>query len=143
MRFRLLIVPLASLVLLTSGCVTSTPQTRISKQRGLYRSFPAEAQRMISNGQVDIGFTPEMVLLALGKPGREFTRSGPEGESVVWVYFKRAPHGSFGFGVSSGSYSGVGVGTSVSLSTRNHPDDEFMRVSFQAGKVTSVETRVR
>lgn len=142
MRIPFVSISSLLLCLLATGCViNSTPQTRISKDRETYRGFPSEVQRKISAGEVDIGFTEKMVELALGKPGRKLTRSGPEGESEVWVYFKRVPHGSFGFGVSSGGYSGVG--TSVSMSTANNPDDEFMRVSFQEGKVVAVEKIVR
>ncbi len=141
MRRPLVSALLSSVVLLTTGCVTSTPQSRISQHREAYSRFLSEAQRKISAGEVDIGFTEEMVTLALGKPGRKFTHTGPEGESEVWVYFKREPHGSVSFGVSSGGYSGVNTG--ISLSTAANPDDEVMRVIFQDGKVSSIETRTK
>lgn len=141
MRLHLTSVLLSSTLLLAAGCATSTPQTRISEHRELYRSFPSEVQRKVSAGEVDIGFTEEMVKLALGKPGRVFTRADADGESEVWVFYKREPKVALGFGVSSGGYGGVSSG--VSMSTANEPDDEVMRVIFHDGKVTSIEKQVR
>ncbi len=141
MRLSLGSALLSSALLFTAGCVTSTPQTRISRHRETYSRFPSEVQRRISAGEVAIGFTEEMTTLALGKPGRKFTHTGPEGESEVWVYFKHEPHVSVGFGVSSGGYGGVSTG--VSMSTANRPDDEFLRVTFHDGKVSSIEARSR
>ncbi len=141
MRIPIVSVLLTSTLLLATGCVTSTPQSRISEHRETYRRFPSEVQRKISAGEVEIGFTEEMVMLALGKPGRKFTHAGSEGESEVWVYFKREPHVSIGFGVSSGGYSGVSTG--VSMSTAANADDEVMRVVFHEEKLSSIETRTK
>lgn len=41
---------------------------------------------MIRRGQVDIGFTGEMVRLALGEPDRISTRRDTDGTSEVWSY---------------------------------------------------------
>lgn len=129
------LICVASLVVLV-GC-SSTPQDRISQNRSRYESFPAEVQRKITDGQVDVGFTEEMVTMALGEPGRKFRRADARGESEVWVYYKRKPQFGFGFGVSSGGYGGVSSG--VSMSTAPNPHDEFQRVIFQNGRVTEVE----
>ncbi len=127
-------------VLLLAGCA-STPQDRISQHRSTFESYPADVQRKISAGQADIGFTEEMVTLALGKPGRKFTRTDAAGGSEVWVYFKRQAHFGFGFGMSSGGYGGVSSG--VAVSTANDPDDESQRVIFHDGKVTAIEVTTR
>lgn len=124
------------LALLLAGCA-STPQDRISRNRATFESYPADVQRKLTAGAVDIGFTEPMVTLALGDPGRKFTRADAAGESEVWVYFKRQPHFGFGFGVSSGGYGGVSSG--VSVSTANNPDDETQRVIFHDGKVTAID----
>jgi hypothetical protein len=140
MRLPLAFV-LSSAVLVLAGCVTSTPQSRISENRELYRSFPSAVQRKVSAGEVDIGFTEEMVSLALGKPGRKLTRADESGDAEVWIYYKRQPRVSLGFGVGSGGYSGVSTG--VSMNTGNHAEDEVRRVIFHDGKVTAVENQVR
>jgi hypothetical protein len=140
LRFSIVSSLLASLLLLAAGCA-STPQDRISQHRRLYESFPADVQRKVSAGQVEIGFTPDMVTLALGEPGRKFSRADASGESEVWVFYRREPHFGFGFGVSSGGYGAVNTG--VAVSTANEPDDEVMRVAFHDGKVAEIETRTR
>jgi len=141
MRLPLFLLPASLAGLFLAGCVASTPQTRISDNRTLYASFPSEVQRKVSAGEVDIGFTEEMVGLAMGKPGRKLTRSDETGEAEVWIYYKRKPKVSLGFGVSSGGYGGVGTG--VSMSTANNPEDEVRRIIFHEGKVTAIETMVR
>lgn len=141
MRLSLVPVLLMTLTLLTAGCVTSTPQDRISNNREAYGKFPSEVQRKVSAGQADIGFTEEMVLMALGKPGRKFARADAAGDSETWVYYKREPRLGFGFGVSSGGYGGVSTG--VSMSTANDPDQETQRIVFHEGKVTAIEVVTR
>ena len=133
-----LAITLAALLL--AGCA-STPQDRISKDRATFEAFPAEVQRKVSAGEVDIGFTEPMVVLALGKAGRTYTRADASGESEVWVYYKSQPRFGFGFGMSSGGYGGVSSG--VAVSTSGNPNDEFQRVIFQNGRVTAIEKTTR
>ncbi len=128
--------------LLLAGCA-STPQDRISQNRAIYESFPAEVQRKISAGQVDVGFTPDMVSLALGKPDQKLIRADAGGQSEVWVYEKHKPQFSFGVGVGGGSYGGGGsVATGVGVSTTTAPSGTFMHVVFVGGKVASIERSV-
>ena len=133
-----LAVTLAALLL--AGCA-STPQDRIGENRATFEAFPADVQREVSAGEVDIGFTEEMVVLALCKPGRKFTRADANGEFQVWVFYKSQPRFGFGFGMSSGGYGGVSSG--VAVSTAGNPDDETQRVVFQNGRVTSIEKITR
>lgn len=74
---------LTALVLL-AGC--ATPQTRIAANRALYDSLQAEDQRLIQEGRVAVGFTPEMVKLAVGEPDRVYTRTDASGRSETWAY---------------------------------------------------------
>lgn len=128
--------------LLLGGCA-STPQDRISQNRKLYESFPAEVQRKVSAGQVDVGFTPDMVTLALGKPDQKLTRAEASGESEVWVYIKSKPQFSFGVGVGGGSYNGGGYsGGGVGVSTTTPPRDDATRVVFVGGRVSAIEKSV-
>jgi len=129
-------------VLLLAGCA-STPQDRISQNRALYESFPADVQRKISAGQVDVGFTPDMVSLAMGKPDQKLTRAEAGGETEVWVYEKHKPQFSFGVGVGGGSYhSGGGSAAGVGVSTTTPPSSDYMRVAFRDGRVASIEKSV-
>jgi outer membrane protein assembly factor BamE (lipoprotein component of BamABCDE complex) len=70
-------------VLLVSGCATSK---RINKYPDLFNSYPAEAQEGIRKGKVEVGFTTDMVLMALGKPNRKYMRDTAGGDVLVWAY---------------------------------------------------------
>ncbi len=72
-------------VVLVAGCV-STPEQRIARNQTLFASFPSEVQVKVRAGQVAVGFTPEMVRMALGVPDRIHTRTTAAGETDVWTY---------------------------------------------------------
>jgi hypothetical protein len=130
---------LLSATLLGAGCVAATPQSRIAKNRGAYSEYPAEVRRKISEGRVDIGFTAEMAEMALGKPGRKFTRRDEANEDTeVWVYYRNQPRLSVGMAVGSGGYGGVSTG--ISMSTRPDADMETMRLHLRDGHVVEIET---
>lgn len=76
---------LVACALVLTGCMT-TPQSRIDRNPALFASFPAEAQAKIRKGEVDIGYTKDMVLMALGAPRNVRARKTEAGESEVWVY---------------------------------------------------------
>src|SRR5450432_2431031 len=76
----------------------STPQSRIGDHQAEFDKFPPDVQQKISHGQVDVGFTEEMVRLALGEPDRRFTRKTEAGELDVWGYHERRARVSFGLG---------------------------------------------
>ncbi len=120
-----------------SAC-SSTPDSRITKSESAFNQYPADVQQKIRAGEVDIGFTPEMVHLALGEPSREFNRQTETGTVELWVYHDKGPRFSFGIGVGSfGRHSATSVG--VSTSTGGYDPEEKMRVEFRDGRVTAVE----
>jgi len=140
MHLRYASILLMAAILLTTGCVSSTPQSRISKNHEAYSRFPSNVQRMISAGMVDVGFTPEMVRMALGAPNREFSRQTENGSTEVWVYHDTSPRFSIGFGIGSyGRHSATSVG--VATSTGDYDRDERVRVAFRDGHVTEIEYR--
>ena len=124
--------------LVLAGC--STPDSRIAKNQSAFAAYPADVQAKIRAGQVEPGFTPEMVQLALGEPLRKTTRQTEAGDAEVWIYPERGPRFSFGLGVSSGG-GRSGFGTGVGLSTGGYEPDEGMRVEFRDGKVSAIEVR--
>jgi len=136
---------LLATALFAGGCASSTPQSRISRNHQAFESFPADVQRKISAGTIDVGFTKQMVQLALGDPAREFSRRTENGTSDVWVYHEKSPRVSVGFGVGFGTYgrhsaSSVGISTATGDS---YDQDERMRVEFRDGYVTEIEYRKR
>ena len=132
---RAAIVPL---ILLAAGCA-STPAQRIASS-DTYETYPAEIREKIRNGEVDVGFTPDMVRLALGNPDRVTRRQSTAGEAEVWSYDDRKPRISIGLGV--GSWSGrSSTSAGVMVGGRDWSDGAWIRVIFKEGKVTAVETR--
>ncbi|HQF19751.1 MAG TPA: hypothetical protein PLT37_00740 [Kiritimatiellia bacterium] len=77
-----LVLPLA---LLMTGCA-STPAKRIEKNQELFDTFPVAAQARIRSGQIDIGFQPDMVRMALGDPQRKQVRRTAAGSTEIWLY---------------------------------------------------------
>jgi hypothetical protein len=137
MRPIVLVLSLASVALL-AAC-SSTPDARIAKNQAVFDNFPAATQQKIRSGEVDVGFTPEMVRLALGEPTRQFNRQTGAGTTEVWVYHDNGPRFSFGVGVGGavGRNSSAGVG--LSTSSGGYEPEEKMRVEFRDGKVTAIE----
>lgn len=130
------------LVLAAAGCA-STPSSRIQSARDVYNAYPMEVQERIASGQIDVGFTPEQVRMALGNPDRVTSRTTPDGSSEVWSYRDKGPRFSVGVGLGVGGGGGstrVGTGVGVSTGGRRDYDDEKTRVIFdQRGRVMAVE----
>ena len=72
------------LALLLAGC--ATPEKRIQQNQEIFDSFPVAAQARIRSGQIDLGFTPDMVRIALGEPQRKTLRRAADGEVEIWSY---------------------------------------------------------
>ena len=144
MKTKLLSVTLGLAALCAAGC--STVDSRIAKNRDAFNTWPAPVQDKVVTGQIDIGFTPDQVRVALGEPDRVFSRTTADGTSQIWSYRDRGPRFSFGVGVGmgsfgsrGGSFGGVGLGTGS-----GYYDDEKLGVVFDAtGRVSSIETRTR
>ena len=128
---------LAVLLLLTASC--ASVDSRVSDHKAAFDTWPADVQEKVRAGKVAIGFNPEMVEVALGKPDRLSSRTTAGGQADVWVYFDKGPNFSIGLGVGSyNSSSAVGAGVTVGDDFR---DDEKMRVIFEGGRVTAIEMR--
>lgn len=132
-------------VVLSAAC--ASPSRRIKKNQALFDTFPAAAQEKIRKGEVDVGFTPEMVRIALGKADRVYTRKTEAEASEVWAYTDAAyPRRGLGFSLGIGSFfgsshgtaGGIAVGTGFPLDAHS---DERIRVVFKGGRVSSVENR--
>ncbi|MFO1452383.1 MAG: hypothetical protein U1F61_29730 [Opitutaceae bacterium] len=68
-----------------TGCQTPRA-TRIEQHQSLYSSLDPLSQRLVRQGMVNLGFTSEVVYLALGQPNEVETRQTPDGEMLVWTY---------------------------------------------------------
>jgi hypothetical protein len=133
LRASLLLPLVLSLV---AGC--STVDSRVKDNQAAFDALPPETQQKIRSGKIDIGYTPQMVTMALGKPDRAYTRTSEKGTSEVWAYRDRKP--SFSFGVGIGGGGGTHVGTGLGITTGGDRYDDKLRIVFVDGKVASVET---
>ena len=71
-------------LLLAAGCATT--QRRIERNAELFATFSPEVQRDVEAGVVRLGFTPDMVLLAVGRPSHVQNRLEESGSITVWRY---------------------------------------------------------
>jgi hypothetical protein len=117
----------------------STPQSRVKRHQAAFDAAPAAAQQKMLAGEVDIGFTPDQVLIALGDPERVYTRrSSGAATQEVWAY----GFGRTGVGLGIGVFSGGPVSTGVSVGTSDDAYGEARtRVVFENGVVHTVEQR--
>lgn len=133
-------VAIPCLLLLAAGCA-STPAQRVAGNAA-FDIFPSAVQEKILNEQVDVGFTAEMVQMALGKPDQVSRRMSADGESEVWIYAVRNPRLSLGFGISGGGGS-TRTGAGVGIGTNDRQSEPRVRVILKDGVVTAVEERSR
>lgn len=68
-----------------AGC-QSPRDSRISEKRELFASLPPSVQATIKEGLVDLGFSPEMVQMALGTPNQVQSGQAAEGQMMTWTY---------------------------------------------------------
>ena len=134
-------------LLLLAGCAT-TPTQRIAKNQDLFDSFPVAAQARIRGGQIDLGFTPEMVRIALGEPQRTLLRRTPEGDAECWLYldtvrrYERQRANINGLSLSSPGGTRA-VGGSIWINVMQEREFVRVRVEFRDGTVTAIEEPVK
>lgn len=131
---------LAGVALLSVAC--ATPVSRIRRNKEKFAAYPPEVREGIRAGNAAVGFTPEMVLMALGEPDRKYTQSTANGSTDAWVYADTASGVGVGIGMGSGSGSTV-FGGGVSVGGSPQRLHERVRVVFKGDQVISVEKRER
>jgi len=121
-----------------AGC--STTDSRIKSHQAAFDAAPAQVQAKIRAGQIEVGFTQEQVTMSLGKPDRSYTRTTARGTAEIWAYADNTPSFSIGVGAVGGG-GGTMVGSGVALSSGGDRYDDKVRVIFEGGRVTAIETR--
>lgn len=78
----------ASLALawLMAGCATSTLPARIQEKSAAYAALTPEQRKNVESGTIEVGYTTDMVYLALGTPRQVQTKDTPEGKAEMWSY---------------------------------------------------------
>jgi len=131
---------LAGLALLLGACA-ATPEERIRADPAAFARLPPDAQAMIRQGQVGIGFDEFEVKLAVGDPTRITERVDASGTSRVWRYVRYETDD--GVALYTGFYQRYylpdPVGFPVYLDYPERRERETLRVIFQNGHVSAVE----
>ena len=131
-------LPVLVALFAVAGC--STPASRIQSHQAAFDTWPAAVQQEVRAGRVGVGFTAEMVQVALGDADRAYARTTEHGTSEVWMYLDHGP--KFSIGVGIGGYSGnTAVGGSMVVGDEAFRDNEVLRVIFDGGKVSAIESR--
>jgi len=126
-----------------TGC--ATPESRIKKNPDLFATFPSDVQEKVKQGQIDIGFAPDMVTMALGTPNRVYTRQTSTGSIEVWSYTstrvtneRQRVNANFRYRDASGGYRNANDWVYVDVARET--EYERVRVEFTEGKVSAIDT---
>ena len=136
-----------ALALLFSGCA-STPSKRIQQNQELFNTLPIEDQARIRGGQIDLGYTADMVRIAIGDPQRALTRRTNAGDIVVWIYtdtarrYERQRDDIVGLSLS-GPGSMRSASGSAWINVLQERETIRLRVEFIHGRVSAIEEAVR
>ena len=137
--FRL---PALLLLLLLAGCAST--EQRIHQNQELFDSLPVADQARIRGGEIDLGYTPDMVRIAYGDPQRQRVRRTAEGTTEVWDYldtvhsYDRQRVDIDGLSI----YGAGGVRTTSGgawISVLQEKQTLRARVEFRQGKVAAIE----
>lgn len=123
-----------------SGC--STAESRIQAHQEAYNASTPSVQAKLRAGRVEVGFTQEQVLIAMGEPDRRYTRTTALGTTVVWAYTDHKPAVSVGFSMAAGGGSSL-LGGGVALTTGGDRYDDLVRVVIWENRVVAVESSGR
>ncbi len=147
LSYRLWSVALAGgWLLLALGC--ASPDSRIKKHPDLFNAFPPDVQEEVRQGRVHIGYTPDMVFIALGKADREYTRRTADGVTEVWSYTahytstsRELVDGRFRVRDTRGQIHTVRDSVWVDVPVKH--EYERLRLEFREGAVFAIEEMTR
>jgi len=129
-----------------TGCMSAQHyrDRRIAENPELFNSFSPEVREKVSLGQIDLGFTEAMVMLAWGSPDRTYIRTTDKGEATVWTYSStRILSQTDRMSVPVRIYDDRGrssiVYRNVWVNHDRHEEYDVARVEFVLGMVTAIE----
>ena len=139
---KMLPVLLIPLLAFLGAC--ATPQARIERNPELFARLTPEEQQLVREGKVGLGFTPEMVRLALGDPDRVYSRTDANGTNESWSYTTyESADGMMLYRGYYHRYYGYGYGMDpfypYYMSYPSRREREFFKVVFTGGRVSSIE----
>jgi hypothetical protein len=141
--FRTLI--LAGSLGFLAGC--QTVESRIKEKPEVFASVDKATQEKIKQGIIDLGYSEDMVYLALGAPDQKRETITTSGRSVLWVYntYYTRYDGTEMMGYRRRVYFDPYLKTyrlyynPVFVDTYREDKEERIRITFVGGKVTAIE----
>lgn len=142
MKTRFVLAALLCGLTLAAGC--TTPGARIKRNPDLFASFPPDVQANVKQGKIEVGYTRDMVYIALGEPDRRYTRKTAAGEVEVWAYVdtytsieRQRVDGPFRYRDADGTSRTIRDTLWVDVEQRH--EYETTRVELADGKVSAIE----
>jgi hypothetical protein len=134
------------LLLLLAGC--ASPARRIEKNQELFDSFPVATQARIRGGKIDLGFTEDMVRIALGDPQRMLVRRTATDTRDIWLYLDtiqqyERQHADIDGLSLYGPNGGGAVGGTAWFNVLQEKEILKMRTEFKDGRVVAIEEPVK
>lgn len=133
---------LGSLLAFIAGC--ASPESRIKQNPDMFASFPPDIQVNVKQGKIDVGYTKDMVFIALGSPDRKYVRTTSAGQSEVWAYigtYSTIEHeritSPFSIRDPNGGYRTIT--DTVWVDVQRDREYEKLRVEFQDNVVKAIE----
>jgi hypothetical protein len=78
-----------SLLLFLLGCALagcSSIASRIQEKSAVFAALDPQTQARIRRGDVELGDSPDLVYMALGRPNRHSERTSAAGREIIWIY---------------------------------------------------------
>ncbi len=128
-----------------AGC--ESVDSRIKEKPGVYAGLDAATQDKIKQGIIDLGYTEDMVYLALGAPTEKRETASAAGKTVTWIYstYYTRYDGDRMIGYERRVYYDPFLKSyrlyyhPAFVETYRDVQDERIRVVFKDGKVTVIE----
>ena len=119
---------------------------RIESNQDIFQNATSEQQTLIKKGDIDIGFTEEMVLLSWGSPDYAFDRVTEEERSRVWKYTSQRRKSSWDHATVPVTYrDGKGryrtTWSTVTVDSSHYQEYTVATIEFIDGKVKAFDVR--
>ena len=136
---------LACLALLLGGC--STIPSRIEEKSAAFAALDADTQNKIRLGRVDVGYSPDLVYIALGTPDERLTQTTKTDTNETWIYnnYSQEYLGRVHTGYRQYTYidpktrQAIVTYEPVYSSIFRDRVDERIRIHFKANQVETIE----
>jgi hypothetical protein len=145
MKNRFVISLLCGALAFFAGC--QTVGDRIKEKPEVFSNVDTATQDKIKQGIIDIGYTEDMVYLALGTPDEKRESANANGRTVTWIYntYYQRPEGTHFAGYNRRVYYDPYLKTyrvyyrPVFAEVYSEEKEERIRIVFKDGKASVIE----